>query len=132
MTESKRQLSGEHNLSTFTIQFFSGHPNKTIPRFPLLDLSKTGIQLQTPTTQTTICWIFRLSCSILKRLCPWAAVQLDPDNVYVFLFLIFDTINANKKKIGTFSRSSFVCIPGLVFSNALYQPCCWQKASNET
>jgi len=65
-----------------------------------VDLPKTDIQQQTPTTQATIWRIFRLPNNILKGLCPWDAVQLDPDKVHVFRFLIFDIIKANKKKQG--------------------------------
>lgn len=60
----------------------------------------TDLKQQTPTTQATMWKIFRLSNNRLKGLCPWAAVQPDPDNIYVFLLLIFDKIKANKKKKG--------------------------------
>lgn len=82
------------------VHIFSDHFNKVTLNSPLVDLPKAGIQQQIPTTQATIWRIFRLPNNILKGLCSWAAFQLDPDNVYVFLFIIFDIIKANKKKLG--------------------------------
>lgn len=99
-TEAKRELSVQHNLSTSNIQIFSRPSSKTTLLSTSVHLLKTDIQQQTPTTQATMWKIFRLSNNRLKELCPWAAVQLDPDNIYVFLFLIFDIIKANKKKQG--------------------------------
>lgn len=99
--ESTVALSSvQHNLSTLKFQVFYCPSSRTALLSTSVDLLKTDIQQQTPTTQATIWKAFRLSSNRLKGLCPWAAVQLDPDKIYVFLFLIFDIIKANKKKQG--------------------------------
>lgn len=94
-------------------QVFSHPSSKTTLLSTSVDLLKTDIQQQTPTTQATMWKIFRLSNNRLKGLCPWAAVQLDPDNIYVFLFLIFDIKKANKKKQGILADPPLYSRPGV-------------------
>lgn len=49
-TEAKRELSVQHNLSTLNVQIFSHPSSKTTLLSTSVDLLKTDIQQQTPTT----------------------------------------------------------------------------------